>query len=263
MPVIEDIRGYEAGLEIYTGLTRRQLKNEGLFICEGIKAIEAALESGCEPVSLLMEKRHVAGKAAALAARLKQLPLYAPPDETIRAITGIELSRGELCAMKRPTPPTPDSVLEGAKNIAVLENINDDSNIGAIFRNAAGLGIDAVLLTRDCADPLSRKSVRVSMGAVFRVPYAYTEALGAGGLEPLRQAGFCCAALALGSDSIPLSELRCERCAFILGSEGNGLKPETLECCDQRVIIPMHHGMDSLNVATAAAIAFYSLRLQK
>ena len=259
MPVYEDIRGHEAQLEVYTQLTRRQLKNKDLFICEGMKAIEAALEAGIEPVSLLMERRHLSGKAAGLVRSLPTLPVFAPEDDLIKDITGIELSRGVLCAMKRPPLKSIEGVLCGAKNIAVLENINDDSNIGSLFRNAAGLGIDALILTRDCADPYSRKSVRVSMGAVFRIPHAYADALGAGGLEPIKRAGFCCAALALGENSIPLNELRSDKCALILGSEGNGLKSDTLSQCAKRVVIPMFRGMDSLNVATAAAIAFYSL----
>ncbi|MBQ9408946.1 MAG: RNA methyltransferase [Clostridia bacterium] len=263
MPVYEDIRGREADIAVYTELTRRQLKNEGLFICEGIKAIEAALEAGIQPVSLMMEKRHAFGKAAELIERLEGIPVFAPPDEVIRKITGIELSRGVLCAMRRPDLPDVDAVLQSAKNIAVLEGINDDSNMGSLFRNAAGLGIDALVLTRDCADPYSRKSVRVSMGAVFRIPHAYTDTLDAGGLNPIKRAGFTCAALALCRDSIPLSELSASKCALLLGSEGDGLKPGTLRESDVRVIIPMHRGMDSLNVATAAAIAFYALQKQR
>ncbi len=260
MPVLEEVRGQEAGLEIYTGLTRRQLKNEDLFICEGIKAIETALEYRYEPVSLLLEKRHAAGKAAGLVSRLSEIPVYTPPDEEIKQITGIELSRGVLCAMKRKPLPPLGTVLASVQHIAVLETVNDDSNIGAIFRNAAALGIDAVILTKDCADPLSRKSVRVSMGAVFRIPFAFIDELSGNGIAFLKHLGFTCAALALDQDSISLKDLHCEKCAFLLGSEGNGLKPSTLAACDCKVMIPMHSGMDSLNVAAASAIAFYSLQ---
>ena len=260
MPVFESINGQEDGLAVYTDLTRRQLKNSGLFICEGIKAIETALEYGYVPVSLLMERRHVIGKAAGLVRCLEKIPIYAPSDDAIENITGIRLSRGVLCAMKRREPAQLMDVLSDAENIAVLETVNDDSNIGAIFRSAAALGMDAVILTRDCADPLSRKSVRVSMGAVFRIPFAHIDALGTDGIALLKQCGFCCAALALTENSMLLRDFSAKKCAFILGSESDGLKEETIRACDKRIIIPMHSGMDSLNVATAAAIAFYSLQ---
>ena len=260
MPVYEEVACHEEEIAPYRDLTRRQLQNQNLFICEGIKAIEAALENGYEPVSLLAEKRHVTGKAALLIARLGNLPVLAPPDEEIKQITGIELSRGVLCAMKRKTPQTLESVLRGAQNIAVLERVNDDSNIGSIFRSAAALGMDAVILTKDSADPLSRKSVRVSMGAVFRIPFARIDALGQQGVGTLKAQGFCCAALALKKESIPLKEFHSSRCALLLGSEGDGLQKETIDACDASVIIPMHSGMDSLNVASAAAIAFYALQ---
>lgn len=260
MPVFEDVSGREADIAVYADLTRRQLKNEGLFICEGIAAIEAALEGGWEPVSLLMERRHARGKAVGLIGRLKDIPVYAPPDEAIKDITGIELSRGVLCAMKRrPFAPLVE-VLGRARRVAVLEKIGDDTNLGAITRSAAALGMDAILLTRDCADPFSRRSVRVSMGAVFRIPFAEIGELSAEGINQLKNAGFFCAALALDADGISLRELKGEKIALLLGSEGDGLRKETVAACDQSVLIPMHGGMDSLNVAAAAAIAFYSLQ---
>ena len=257
MPVIMDIAGREAEIEIYTALTRRQLKNRDLFICEGIKAIELALKCGLEPVSLMLERRHVSGKAAHLIQTLGELPVFAPDDETIRRVTGFELSRGVLCAMKRPKERGAEEVVAGARRVAVLEYVNDDTNVGAIFRSAAALGMDAVLLTEGSADPLSRRSVRVSMGAVFTLPFAM---LPENGIALLKKEGFTCAALALDRNSVPISEFYAEKCALFLGSEGQGLKRETVENCDARVVIPMSRGIDSLNVAAAAAIAFYSIQ---
>ena len=254
MPVIEDVCD---GLKVYRDLTRRELSGEGLFICESLPAIEAALAGGLEPVSLLMEKRHVGGKAAKLVARLNRLPVYAPPDEVIARITGVELSRGVLAAFKRPPERDAEDVIAASKRLCVLENVRDDTNMGAIFRNAAALGIDAVLLTRASCDPLSRRSIRVSMGAVFRLPFALIGDLPQYGISLLRRHGFTACALALVKDSVPIEAFHAPKPAYILGNEGEGLTRDTLEACDVRAIIPMERGVDSLNVATAAAIAFY------
>lgn len=246
-------------LEAYKNLTRRQLAAQDRFIAESVPVIEAALEAGLTPLSLLCEQRHVQGKAAALISRLGDIPVYAPPDEEIRALTGYELFRGVLCEMRRPEALAPGDVLSGARSCAVLEDVSDETNLGAIFRSAAALGVGAVLLTPGAGDPYSRRSARVSMGAVFRVPFARIPELGEGGAALLTDRGFTLCALALDEDSAPISGFSCPRPAILLGNEGRGLKPETLRCCPNHLVIPMHHGMDSLNVSAAAAVAFWEL----
>lgn len=247
-------------LKPYADLTRRQLAGEQLFIAESVKVIESALDAGIEPVSLLGEERHLTGKAAGLIKRLQGVPVYTAPDEELHKLTGYELSRGVLCAMKRPRMKTPEETLEGVRNCAVLENVRDASNIGAIFRSAAALGVDAVLLTPGCTDVLSRKSVRVSMGAVFRLPWAQIEELDAGGLDRLKRAGFTSCALALSEESCDITLLSSiPRPAVILGNEGDGLKTETVRKSDHCLRIPMKRGVDSLNVAAAAAITFWNI----
>ena len=255
--LVTDVQPGDAEISVYLLLNRRQLKQRDLFICESLPAIESALEAGITPVSFLMEKRHVTGKAARLLERLPDIDVYAPGDEVIKDICGMELSRGVLCAMKRPPEKRPEDVLTGAKRVAVLEDVRDDTNMGAIFRNAAALGMDALLLTRGSADPYSRRSVRVSMGAVFRLPFAFVPAADASFMALLRQSGFERVALALKKDSVEIGAVRAEKIAFFLGNEGEGLKEETVGMCDKCAVIPMARGVDSLNVATAAAIAFY------
>ena len=252
------------GLEVYTDLTRAQLQNrqhpqEGLFIAESAKVIENALDAGYAPVSLLMERRKME-RHAELIARCGDIPVYTAERETLAGLTGYALTRGVLCAMRRRALPDYTQVCRDARRIAVLENIIDTTNMGAIFRSAAALGMDAVLLTPSCCDPFARRSLRVSMGGVFRIPLAYLpqeDPIGA-----LKALGFACAALALDERAIPVTDpaLRAhDKLALVLGTEGTGLLPETIARCDEAVIIPMHHGMDSLNVATAAAVAFWEI----
>lgn len=259
-------------LDPFVRLTGHQLRNRlepesGIFIVESPIAIDAALKAGCEPVAMLTEKKFVHGRMAEIIDRLGDVNVYAAEHETLSKLTGFELTRGALLAMRRPEPRDWREIVKGAKRVAVLENIVDTTNMGAIFRCAAGLGIDAVLLTPECCDPLCRRSVRVSMGTVLMVPFARI------GGEPsdwpgpmlceLKKCGFETAAMALRDDSRAVDdpELRSvPRLAIILGTEGDGLLPETISLCDHTVRIPMHGGVDSLNVAAAAAIAFFELR---
>ena len=250
----------------YAGLTQAQLRNrlepeKGLFIAESPKVIRTALESGFLPVSMLMEEKHIAGDAAALLEMCDPLlPVYTARRETLAALTGYTLTRGVLCTMRRPVLPAPESILSGARRIAVLDGIVDSTNTGAIFRSAAALGMDAILLTSSCSDPLCRRSIRVSMGTVFRIPWTYLDERGYGALE---DAGFLLAAMALREDSVPPDDpnlKKAERLALVLGAEGDGLPDETIRRCGLTVRIPMARGVDSLNVAAAAAIAFWALR---
>ncbi len=243
----------------YTSLTRRQLADEKTFIAESVKVIEAALDAGVRPISLLCERRHVHGKAAGLIARLGDAPVYTPADEDIQKLTGYELHRGVLCLIQRPEAPDVETVLRGASCCAVLENARDETNLGAVFRSAAALGVDAVLLSPGSADPLSRRSARVSMGAMFRVPFARIGELDAGGVALLKSLGFTVCALALTDQSRSLAGFTCPRPALLLGNEGEGLKQSTLALCDVTLRIPMHRGMDSLNLSVAAAVAFWEI----
>ncbi len=250
-------------LDVYARLTENQLKNrlhpeEGLFIAESPKVIGTALDAGLVPVSLLTERRHIAGSAAALLSRLGNVPVYTADDGLLSKLTGYDLTRGVLCAMRRPAERSAGSVLQGAHRVAVLENIVDSTNLGAIFRSAAALGMDAVLLSPACCDPLLRRSVRVSMGTVFQVPWARLDSL-----DTLKQAGFVTLAMALKPDALSLDDPRLQafdKLAVVLGTEGDGLTSGTIEGCDHTVIIPMAHGVDSLNVGNAAAVAFWALR---
>ena len=253
-------------LDIYARLTENQLVNRAdpanaLFIAESPVVIERALDAGCEPVSFLMEEKHVEGKGRPLIERCGDVPVYAANLETLTQLTGFHLTRGMLCAMRRPRLPDYRAVCAGATRIAVLENVMNPTNIGAIFRSAAALGMDAVLLTAAGSDPLYRRAIRVSMGTVFQVPWTYlpeeenwVTALGA--------LGFKTAAMALRQDSVRLSDPalnREEKLAVVLGTEGDGLAGSTIAHCDYTVCIPMAHGVDSLNVAAASAVAFYQL----
>ena len=258
----------DPALDIYARLSENQLvcrekPEDGLFIAESPKVIGTALDTGLEPVSFLMEQRHIAGDAASLLARFPDVPVYTAERELLARLTGYTLTRGVLCAMRRPAPKSPTEVIAGAKRIAVLEGVVDATNIGAIFRSAAALGMDAVLLSPTCCDPLTRRAVRVSMGTVFQLPWATFDTWPAGGMEILRGAGFATCAMALRDDSLALGDERLNsipKLAIVLGAEGDGLANGTIAACDYTVRIPMAHGVDSLNVAAASAVAFWELR---
>ncbi len=269
MPNIIEITDFtDPALDVYARLTEAQLLNRldpsaGLFIAESPVVIGYALDAGIQPVSLLMERRHIGGKASELLQRLGDTPVYTAEREVLARLTGYPLTRGVLCAMRRPAPEKVEAVCRDARRVAVLEDIVDTTNIGAIFRSAAALGIDAVLLSPACCDPLNRRAVRVSMGTVFQVPWARFEAWPEAGLDLLRKLGFCSVAMALTDRSVsiddPLLKQR-GRLAIVLGTEGDGLAPATLAHCDHTARIPMAHGVDSLNVAAASAVAFWELR---
>ena len=258
-------------LDVYARLTEGQLKSRadlsrGLFIAESPNVILRALDGGYEPVSLLMERKHIEGQAREVVERCGDIPLYTAPLPVLTELTGFPLTRGVLCAMRRRPLPSLEAVLDGARRIAVLEDIMNPTNVGAIFRSAAALGMDTVLLTPSCSDPLYRRAVRVSMGTVFQIPWTHIgEELSDWphpGLEKLRELGFRTAAMALREDSVSIDdpELMAEdRLAIVLGTEGEGLADGTIADCDYTVRIPMSHGVDSLNVASASAVAFWQL----
>lgn len=263
-----EITDFEAPeLDVYARLTENQLVNrfepeKGMFVAETPYVILKALAGGCEPVSILAE-RGVSRKGAAevLDSCGDGVPVYASELDVLTRITGFKLTRGMLCAMRRPRPRSLDDVLRNARRVAVLEKVMNPTNLGAIFRSAAALGMDAVLLTPGCSDPLYRRSARVSMGTVFQIPWAHLE--GEGWMEGLRARGYKTAAMALKDDSYPIDapELReIDKLAIVLGSEGDGLRDETLAACDYTVKIPMFHDVDSLNVAAASAVVFWELR---
>lgn len=264
MAVIEiDSLGHP-GIEVFGTLTEAQLRNrlepeKGIFIAESPKVIRVALEAGYEPLSLLCERRHITGDAADIVARCAGVPVYTGGRELLAALTGYTLTRGVLCAMRRPRPSTVEEVCRGARRVVVIDGVVDTTNIGAIFRSAAALGIDAVLLTPVSCDPLNRRAVRVSMGSVFLVPWAWTD----GTFSELSRLGFRTAAMALTDRSIPIDDCRLAaepRLAIVMGTEGDGLPAQTIAAADYVVRIPMSHGVDSLNVAAAAAVAFWQLR---
>lgn len=254
-------------LDVYARLTEAQLLNrfepaKGMFIAESPKVIHRALDGGCTPVSLLMERKDIDGSAAEIIARCPDIPVYTADEAVLCQLTGYHLTRGVLCAMLRPKLPTLEDICAGANRIVILENVQNPTNVGAIFRSAAALGMDAVLLTPGCSDPLYRRSARVSMGTVFQIPWTFTgpwpESMAA-----LKGLGFCTAALALADNTLSIEDPRLmeeEKLALLLGSEGDGLTEETIAACDYTVKIPMYHGVDSLNVAAASAVAFWQLR---
>lgn len=254
-------------LNVYARLTEAQLLNrenpeKGLFIAESPKVIERALDAGCVPVSLLLERKHIAGQARDVIARCGEIPVYTADPDVLTQLTGFHLTRGVLCAMRRPGLPRLEEVCAGARRIAVLENIMNPTNIGAVFRSAAALDMDAVLLTPSCSDPLYRRALRVSMGTVMQVPWTYLAQWDRSGVELLKQLGFQTAAMALNDNAIRIDDPRLravEKLAIVLGTEGDGLAPETIAQCDYTVRIPMSHGVDSLNVAAASAVAFWQL----
>ena len=266
MHSIFEIRDFSAPeLDIYARLTENQLVNRAdpenaLFIAESPVVIGRALDAGCVPVSFLMEKKHVEGKGRELISRCGDIPVFAADLDVLTKLTGFHLTRGMLCAMRRPMLPEAADICHDACRVAVLENVMNPTNIGAIFRSAAALGMDAVLLTSAGSDPLYRRAIRVSMGTVFQVPWTYLpEGNWQGFLHSL---GFKTAAMALREDSLSIADARLtaeEKLAVVLGTEGDGLANETIEHCDYTVRIPMSHGVDSLNVAAASAVAFYQL----
>ena len=258
----------DPALDVYARLTENQLVNredlsQGLFIAESPKVIERALNAGYMPVSFLMEPRHVETQARDILARCGEVPVYTAPLDVLKQLTGFPLTRGMLCAMRRPQLPTVEEVCATARRIAVLENVMNPTNIGAIFRSAAALGMDAVLLTSAGSDPLYRRASRVSMGNVFLIPWTYLPESG-DWTQLLRDLGFRTVAMALRNDSVRLDDPRLaaeEKLAIVMGTEGDGLAFSTIASCDYTVRIPMYHGVDSLNVAAASAVAFYELGL--
>ena len=275
MPNIIEITDVAAPeLDVYARLTEAQLLNrqepeQGLFIAESPKVIDRALDAGYVPVSLLLERKHIAGQASGVIARCGDVPVFTAETEVLTELTGFRLTRGVLCAMRRPPLPSVEAVCAGTRRITILENIMNPTNVGAIFRSAAALGIDAVLLTPACSDPLYRRAARVSMGTVFQVPWTY---LGSDcaewphpGMERLRALGFRTAAMALSDNAISIADPQLmaeEKLAIVLGTEGDGLAAGTIADCDYTVRIPMSHGVDSLNVAAASAVAFWQLGLR-
>ena len=263
MPIIEISSLTHPGAEIFSSLTEAQLRNrlepdKGVFIAESPKVIRVALEAGYEPVALLCERKHIEGDAADIVARCGD-SVYTGDRDLLGTLTGYTLTRGVLCAMRRPQAPTVGAVLNEARRVVVIDGVVDTTNIGAIFRSAAALGIDAVLLTPSSCDPFNRRAVRVSMGSVFLVPWTWLD----GPIGSLRESGFKTVAMALTDKSVSLEDpaLREEpRLAIVMGTEGDGLADATIEDADYTVRIPMAHGVDSLNVAAAAAVAFWELR---
>lgn len=263
MPIIEITSLNHPGVEMFSSLTEAQLRNrlepeKGIFIAESPKVIRVALNAGYEPLALLCEPKHMEGDAADIVAGRPNLPIYTGERELLSLLTGYALTRGVLCAFRRPMPKSIEDVCRNARRIVVIQGVTDTTNIGAIFRSAAALGIDAVLLTTDSCDPLNRRAVRVSMGSVFLIPWTWTDA----SLKEIRRLGFRTAAMALAEDSISLDapSLKNEpKLAIIMGTEGDGLPHDAIAGADYVVRIPMAHGVDSLNVAAASAVAFWEL----
>lgn len=251
-------------LDVYARLTEAQLAQSpgpktGLFIAESPKVIARALEAGCKPVSVLVERNNLSNETRDIIARCGDIPVYLGENAVLAQLTGYKLTRGMLCAMERPALLPAEAAVQKAKRIAVLEDVVNPTNLGAIFRSAAALGMDAILLTPGCCDPLYRRSVRVSMGTVFQVPWAFLDRP----IGYLRELGFATAAMALRDDTISVDDPRLQkedRLAVVLGTEGEGLTDAAIAQCDYTVKIPMYHGVDSLNVAAASAVAFWELR---
>ena len=265
MPNIIEITDFSAPeLDIYARKTENQLLNrehpeDGIFIAESPKVVERALDAGYEPVSVLVERRHIEGEARELLARCGDIPIYTAEFDVLTLLTGFQLTRGVLCAMRRRALPGLEELLDGCTRIAVLENVMNPTNVGAIFRSAAALGMDAVLLTPCSSNPLYRRSIRVSMGTVFQVPWTFAPE---NWQAQLKRLGFATAALALRDDTLSIRDQRLSQApklALVLGTEGDGLADGTIANCDYTVKIPMSHGVDSLNVAAASAVAFFQL----
>ena len=272
MPIIEIHSLTDPRIEIFSTLTEAQLRNriesdKGLFIAESPKVISRALDGGYEPVSVLVEKKQVLEDAETIAVLGKcgNVPVYTAEFEVLTKLTGFKLTRGMLCAMKRRRLPGLREICNGCDRIAVLENVMNPTNVGAIFRSAAALHMDAVILTGGCSNPLYRRASRVSMGTVFQIPWTFVDnsvIWPEEGMKILRELGFKTAAMALKEDSASIDDpelMKEDKLAVILGTEGDGLAPETIADCDYTVMIPMSHGVDSLNVAAASAVAFWQL----
>ena len=260
----------DPSLDVYARLTEAQLLNrfepaKGMFIAESPKVIHRALDAGCEPVSLLMERKDIDGSAREIIARCPEIPVFTADEEVLCNLTGYHLTRGVLCAMRRPQLPAAEEILADKRRVVILENVQNPTNVGAIFRSAAALGMDGVLLTPGCSNPLYRRSARVSMGTVFQIPWTYTGDWPGEGMKELKNLGFKTAALALSDNSVSIDDPKLMgegKLALLLGSEGDGLTDTTIANCDYTVKIPMYHGVDSLNVAAASAVAFWQLRKQ-
>lgn len=275
MPNIIEITDFHAPeLDPYARLTQNQLRNrlepeKGIFIAESPKVIDRALDAGYKPVSLLMERRQITGPAAGILSRCGDAPVYTADREILAELTGFELTRGVLCAFRRPAPRPVEELCKNARRVAVLEGIVDSTNVGAIFRSAAALNMDAVLINPSCCDPLCRRAVRVSMGTVFQVPWGQLGETPADwpekGMDILHSLGFKTAAMALSDRSVSIDDEQLAKepkLAIVLGTEGDGLAADTIASCDYTVKIPMSHGVDSLNVAAASAVAFWQLGKQ-
>ena len=275
MPNIIEITDFHAPeLDPYARLTQNQLRNrlepeKGIFIAESPKVIDRALDAGYKPVSLLMERKQITGPAAGILSRCGDAPVYTADREMLAELTGFELTRGVLCAFRRPAPRPVEELCRDARRVAVLEGIVDSTNVGAIFRSAAALNMDAVLINPSCCDPLCRRAVRVSMGTVFQVPWGQLGETPADwpekGMDILHSLGFKTAAMALSDRSVSIDDehlAKEPKLAIVLGTEGDGLAADTIASCDYTVKIPMSHGVDSLNVAAASAVAFWQLGRQ-
>ena len=275
MPNIIEITDFHAPeLDPYARLTQNQLRNrlepeKGIFIAESPKVIDRALDAGYKPVSLLMERKQITGPAAGILSRCGDAPVYTADREMLAELTGFELTRGVLCAFRRPAPRPVEELCKNARRVAVLEGIVDSTNVGAIFRSAAALNMDAVLINPSCCDPLCRRAVRVSMGTVFQVPWGQLGETPADwpekGMDVLHALGFKTAAMALSDRSVSIDDEQLAKepkLAIVLGTEGDGLAADTIASCDYTVKIPMSHGVDSLNVAAASAVAFWQLGRQ-
>lgn len=264
MPIIHITSLAHPGVEIFSTLTEAQLRRDiepdkGIFIAESPKVIRVALNAGHEPLALLCEERHITGDAADIIARYPEMPVYTGSRELLAELTGYTLTRGVLCAMRRPKAPSVADVVQGARRVVIIDGVTDTTNIGAIFRSAAALSIDAVLLTRTACDPLNRRAVRVSMGSVFLVPWTWIGDIH----TEMHAEGFTTVAMALTDDSVSIDApilKEVSKLAIIMGTEGDGLAREVITSADYVVRIPMAHGVDSLNVAAAAAVAFWELR---
>lgn len=262
-------------LDAYARLTEAQLRcklepEKGIFIAESPKVIARALDAGYQPLSILTERKHIIGQGAEIISRCGDIPVYTADSDLLENLTGYRLTRGVLCAMRRPILPSVEDLCKNANRVAVLENIVDSTNVGAIFRSVAALGIDVVLVTPSCCDPLCRRAARVSMGTVFQVPWTYIGETAAdwpeNGMARLHSLGFKTAAMALTDNSVSIDDPELmgeEKLAIVLGTEGDGLANATIASCDYTVKIPMYHDVDSLNVAAASAVAFWQLRHRK
>ena len=274
-PIIEITNFEFPELDVYARLNESQLlhfnePNPGIFIAESPKVIERALNAGYHPISFLIEKKEIGAQAEEIFSRWESVPVYTAEFEVLKQLTGFGLTRGMLCAMERLSLKSVEEVCKNARRIAVLENVVNPTNVGAIFRSAAELNMDAVLLTPACSDPLYRRAARVSMGTVFQVPWTFFDKKKVswpdGGIQLLKEMGFQTAAMALTDDSVSIDDKNLmaeEKLAIVLGTEGEGLAKHTIATCDYTVKIPMMHGVDSLNVAAASAVAFWQLGMAK